>query len=159
MSKPRYNWWSFALAIIRDYPQRCKDLKELHQQEMIADNNRTPGGGGASRITEGVAMRQLPPQEQREYDAVHKALQRTAGMKSAKARLDIVKLTMWRGYTIPGAAMIVHETEQTTRRFRWQFIMLVGCTYGFITEAEYLAAVKRDFGNEKKRNSKAKNLL
>ena len=158
MSKPRYNWWPMVLNIIKDYPQRAKDLKELHQQKIVADNNGMPGGGGASRTAENIATLQLKPQEQREYEAVHKALLRTRAMKGSDDRLKIVRLTMWRGYTIPGAALIVNQSEETTRRYRWQFIMLVGCMYGFITEAEYLAEVKRDFGNEKKRNAKAKNL-
>lgn len=144
MSKPRYNWWSFALAIIRDYPERCKQLKELRQQNTVADNSGMPKGGGASRAAENVAMRQLPAQEQREYEAVHKALVRTRAMKAAKSRLDIIKLTMWHGYSIEGAALIVNESPATTRRYRWQFVMLVGHMYGFLTEKEYHAAIKSD---------------
>lgn len=157
MSKPRYNWWPFVLNIIRDYPQRYKDLKELHQQKIVADNNGMPGGGGASRTAESIATRQLKPQEQREYDAVHKALLRTKAMKAGKVRLDIIKLTMWRDYTIPGAAMIVNESPETTRRYRWQFIMLVGCMYGFITEEEFREAVKKDWAGQNW-NANAKNL-
>lgn len=144
MSKPRYNWWSFALAIIRDYPLRYKQLKELRQQNMVAETTGMPKGGSAGRSAENVAMRQLPPQEQREFDAVHKALQRTEAMKAGKVRQQIVKLTLWQGYNIDTAAMIVHEAPATTRRYRWQFIMLVGHMYGFLTAEEYAAALKRD---------------
>lgn len=157
MGKSRYNWWPFVLNIIRDYPQRAKDLKELHQQKTVADNNGMPGGGGASRTAENIATRQLKPQEQREYEAVHKAMLRTKAMKAGKVRLDIIKLTMWRDYTIPGAAMIVNESPETTRRYRWQFIMLVGCMYGFITEEEFREAVKKDWAGQNW-NANAKNL-
>lgn len=144
MSKPRYNWWSFALAIIRDYPMRCSQLKNLRQAGTAQEKNGTPTGAGPSRATENIALRQLPPQEQREYEAVHKALRRTAAMKAGKVRQEIIKLTMWKGYTIAGAALMVHETDYTVRRYRWQFVMLVGHMYGFLTEEEYIAAVKRD---------------
>ena len=144
MSKPRYNWWSFVLAIIRDYPRRCKDLRDLRQQNTVASNSGMPKGGGASRTAENVATLQLAPQEQREYEAVHKALHRTARLKAGKVRLEVVRLTMWRDYTIDGAAMIVNESPATTRRYRWQFIMLVGHMYGFLTEDEYASAIKKD---------------
>ena len=39
MSKPRYNWWGFALAMIRDYPHRQKELKEMHEQKATANLN------------------------------------------------------------------------------------------------------------------------
>ena len=146
MSKPRYNWWPFVLNIIRDYPVRDSAYKELHKQNITANLSGMPKGGGASRTTEGIAMRQLPPQEQREYDAVNKAIGRIRRMKDAKVRLQVVKLTMWKEYTIPGAAMAVSVSENTARRYRWQFVMLVGCMYGFLTEQEYILAIKKDTG-------------
>lgn len=146
MSKPRYNWWPFALNMIRDYPARHSEYKELHKQKTAADLSGMPRGGGASRTTEGIALRQLPPQEQREYEAVHKAIERTSKAKEAKIRLDVIKLTMWKGYTIPGAAIIAKTSKETARRYRWQFILLVGRMYDFLTEEEYLAALKKDMG-------------
>lgn len=144
MSKPRYNWWGFVLNIIRDYPERCRQLQDLRQQSIVANNSGMPGGGEASRTAEAVALRQLPRQEHKEWEAVHKAWARTAAMKAGKVRQEIVKLTMWQGYTIDGAAMIAHESPATTRRYRWQFVMLVGCMYGFITQEEYADAIKKD---------------
>lgn len=146
MSKPRYNWWSFALAMIRDYPARSKELKELRQQNVTADISGMPRGGGASRTTEGISLRQLPPQEQREYDAVHRAFEITNRSKEAKERLDMVRLTLWKGYTIPGAAMIVHIPDATARRYRWEFVLLVGCTYGLLTPDEYREALRKQRG-------------
>lgn len=146
MSKPRYNWWPFALAMIRDYPERSKALKELRQQKITADLSGMPKGGSASRTVEGIALRQLPAQEQREYDAVHKAIERTMAMKEADLRMKVVKLTMWRGYAIQSAAMAVHASKATACRYRWQFILLVGHMYGFLTEEEYLSARKKEMG-------------
>lgn len=160
MSKPRYNWWPFVLNMIRDYPGRAKDIKEIRQQKVTADTSGMPGGGGASRTTEGVAMRELPEkQAQREYEAVHKALTRTRARVDGKLRADVVKLTLWKGYTIRGAATLLNTSDDTARRYRWQFIMLVGCCYGFLTEEEYRAAVKREMIGQKLESQSQKDVL
>lgn len=144
MSKPRYNWWGFAMAMIRDYPDRDRALKDLRKQKITADTSGAPGGGSDFRITEGVALRCLPKQEQWEYDAVSMAMKRTKQLDEGKLRLDVVKLTMWRGMKIDTAAYCLHIAERTARRYRWQFIMLVGLCCGYLGEEEYTAAVGRD---------------
>ena len=144
MSKPRYNWWAFALAIIRDYPARAAALKELREQKLTADLSGMPRAGSAGRTTENFALCQLPPQEQREYDAVDIAMKRTRSMPEAKLRLNTVRLSILRGYSLPSVAVTLHIAERTARRYRWQFILLVGHTYGFLDEEEYCAAIKKD---------------
>lgn len=149
MSKPRYNWWPFVTNMIRDYPERERQYRELHRQNITANITGMPGGGNtASRTTEGIALRQLPPQEQREYDAVSRALNRVKKRKDARIRLKVIKMTMWQGYTIDAAAYNVSVAGNTARRYRWQFIMLVGHFYGFLTEEEYLRELRRDTGDE-----------
>ena len=59
-------------------------------------------------------------------------------------RLGVVRLTIWRTFNISGAAMQLNTAERTARRYRWQFVLLVGRMYGFLTEEEYKAAVKKD---------------
>ena len=144
MSKPRYNWWGFALAMIRDYPNRQKELKELHEQKITANLNGMPGSHTASRTTEGIALKQLKPQEQREFDAVDRAIKRTKGMTEPKLRMEVVKITLWKGYNIRTAATCLSVSERTARRYRWQFVLLVGYKYGFLSEEEYIAAFKKD---------------
>ena len=144
MSKPRYNWWPFALAIIRDYPARKAALKALREQKITANISSMPQAGGTFRAPEDLAIRQLPPQEQREHDAVHTAINRTRTLPDAKLRMDVVKVTMWKGYSIPDAAITLHAAERTVRRYRWQFVLLVGHMYGFLTEGEYGDALKKD---------------
>lgn len=150
MRKERFNWWPFALNMIRDYPARAQELKDLRQQNVSADLSGMPRGGGASRTTEGIALRQLPPQEQREFEAVHNALRCTEAMANGKWRKSVVKLTFWKGYNIRGAAsMIDGLSEYTVGRYRRQFILLVGKCYGFLTEEEYRAEIKRDCKGKK----------
>ncbi len=145
MSKPRYNWWPFALNMIRDYPRRLRDHNELKRQQITpSPDGASAGGSDISRVVERLAMRQLPPQEQREFDAVTGALERTKTMTEGKVRCEVVKMTMWRGYDINGAARICNVSWYTARRYRWQFILLVGMLYGFLDEAEFKEAVRRD---------------
>lgn len=130
MSKPRFNWWPFALNMIRDYPARKKEM----------DNHSIP---------------LLQSQELREYDAVRKAIIYTRTMTDGKTRLRIVDLTLWKKtYTIDGAAALLHLSERTAQRYRWQFVVLVGHAYGFMTEEEYRAVVDKESGNGN-RNPKA----
>ena len=144
MSKPRYNWWNFALNIIRDYPERRLELKRLKEQKITASMTGMPKGGGNGRSIENLATKSLPPQEQKEYDAVMAAINKTKAMPDGKLRLAVVRLTLWRSFNIAGAAMQLNVAERTARRYRWQFVLLTGCTYGFLTEEEYRAAIKKD---------------
>lgn len=144
MSKPRYNWWSFAMAIIRDYPVRAAALKELREQKLNAELSDMPKADTMGRMVEGLATCQLHPQEQREYDAVHMAMKRTKMMPEGKLRLDVVRMTILKGYTIEGAAMLLHISDRSARRYRWQFILLVGHMYGFLDEESYIKAMQKD---------------
>ena len=144
MSKPRYNWWGFALAMIRDYPHRQKELQDMHEQKITANLSGMPGSRTASRTTEGVALKQLQPQAQREFDAVDRAIKRVKGMAESKLRMEVVRITLWKGYAISTAAMWLNISDRTARRYRWQFVLLVGHMYGFLSEEEYIAASKKD---------------
>jgi len=145
MSKPRYNWWPFALNMIRDYPVRKAEYNDLHDQKITADLTGMPGGGSAYRTVENIAVRLLPQQEQREFDAVHKAIEYTRILPDGSLRMKVIRLSlMGKVYSIPGAALVANISERTARRYRWQFVMLVGHTYGFLTKEEYDAALKKD---------------
>lgn len=160
MSKPRYNWWHFALNMIRDYPERAKEIKDLRQQKITADLSGMPRGGGASRTTEGISMRELEDkQAQREYEAVHNALARTRARADGKLRLEVVKMTLWKGNTIAGAARILGISPDTAEKYRWMFILRVGNCYGFLTDEEYLEEVRRRYGNKKREPQSQKDVL
>lgn len=157
MSRPRYNWWPFALNMVRDYPYRKREFDALHEQKITASATGLPGGGGSSRTVEQIALRQLPKQEQKEYDTVHQAVQRTRQMKDGKYRLQVVELTLWQNrYTIAGAAMRLNIPEDRAKRYRWEFIVLVGYLYGdFLSKQDYEEAIGR---KKKSSTPKAKKL-
>ena len=37
MSKPRYNWWPFVLNMIRDYPERAKEIVPVEETDDAAE--------------------------------------------------------------------------------------------------------------------------
>ena len=157
MSRPRYNWWPFALNMVRDYPYRKREFDALHEQKITASATGLPGGGGSSRTVEQIALRQLPKQEQKEYDTVHQAVLRTRQMKDGEYRLQVVEMTLWQNrYTIAGAAMRLNIPEDRAKRYRWEFIVLVGYLYGdFLSKQDYEEVIGR---KKKSSTPKAKKL-
>ena len=144
MSNPRHSWWDTAIKMIQKYPGREEKLKALRGQSITPNMSGMPKSGGSGRTTENIATRQLPHEEQKEYDAVLLAKKRTKNMADAKLRMDVVRMTLWGGYKIGAAALRLNISERTARRYRWQFILLVGRMYGSINEEEYQTALKKD---------------
>lgn len=150
MSKPRYNWWPYALNMIRDYPSRKMEFDALHEQKITANTSGIPGGGGSSRTVEQIALRQLPQSEQEEFDAVDKALNRVRMTPDAVDRLKVIQLTLFQNYRIFEAERKLNLSARTIRRYRYQFIALVGWMHGRIEESEYRTLIRNDLGNEKR---------
>ena len=140
MSKPRYHWWAYAKAIVRMYPQLKHDYEALHTQRITGDPERVPGGkGGVSRAVEITALRQLPPARQREYDAVTKAIELTKRRQNGVDRLTLIDLVFWKqSHNLEGAAIKLHLSDTTAKRYHTEFIRLVGFCYGLedVTEGE-----------------------
>lgn len=133
MSKPREIWWAYAKAMIRAYPTRKKEYDALHAQTVTADLSGMPRGGGASRTTETIALRQLPPTRQREYDAVRKAINITRRKPDGAARLKVIELVYWKkSHNIAGAALKIPCHEQTAKDYHRDFIYLVADCYGLL---------------------------
>ena len=148
MSKQRYDWWQFALSLIREYPVRAMEYENLHEQKITVATSGQPGGGGEHRPVEQIVLKQLPPTEQRAYDAVRRAVAYTKHLADGKIRLQTIRLTVIQNRkNIHGAAELLHISERSARRYRYQFILLVGYEYGFLSKEAYTTAVKRDYGN------------
>ena len=131
MSKPRYIWWSYAKAMIRQYPELKKEYEDLHRQNITASMTGMPGGGTASRTTETVILRQLAPAKQREFDAVDNAVRQTRRMPNGKERLKVISLVYWKeGLTIEGAAQRIPCSKETAWRYHRDFVRLVGKSHG-----------------------------
>lgn len=103
MSKPREIWWSYAKAMIRQYP-RLESVANTHS---------------------------VGPVKQKEIDAVKKAIEITSGKVNAQNRMALVKLVLWdKGCTLEQAAARLYLSETTAFRYHRDFVRLVGACYG-----------------------------
>ena len=133
MSKPRYRWWSYIKAVIRNYPALCEKMNDLQGMSVTSSLSGMPRGGNTRRGTEESAMRELPQIEQREYEAVRKAVETTERYKNGRDRLYVIDLVFWkRTHTLEGAAIRVPISRATAWRYHGDFIRLVAKYYGLM---------------------------
>lgn len=133
MSRPRYDWWPYVKGMIRRYPALREQYADLHTQPMAANYNSMPHPGGTSRSTEDVAVRELPTAQQREYEAVRRAIEQTGRYPNGRQRLAVVKMVLWdRRYTLEGAARMVPCAWRTAAQWHGDFIKLVAKNYGLL---------------------------
>ena len=133
MSKPRYDWWPYVKGMIRRWPKLKEKYSDLHSQSVVASLSGMPSGTSVSRSTENVALRELPTTEQREFEAVRKAIETTERYDNGLDRLRIINLVLWKQtHTIEGAADMVHCSCRTARRWHSEFIRTVAAYYGLM---------------------------
>jgi hypothetical protein len=133
MSKPRYKWWSYIKAIIRDYPSLKRKHDDLLSTPITANISGMPKGSNVSRNTENTALKQLPPDEQKEYDSVKKAIETTERYNNGRSRLMVIDMVLWKAtHTLEGAALMIPCNVQTAKAWHGEFIRLVASSYGFI---------------------------
>lgn len=132
MSKPRYIWWSYVKGMIRQYPALRDELEDLRSQSITAKYDAMPhGSGGDSRQAEALALRALPPRQQKEYESVCTALDIISARNNGAIHIRLIKLVYWdRTHTLAGAARKLHISEITARRWHSEIIYLVAEKYG-----------------------------
>ncbi len=137
MSKPRFKWWGYVKNIIRAYPGLKREYESLHEQSITANMSGMPGGGGISRGTENIALKELPLPKQSEYDAVRKAILVTERMRTGEDRLKLMDLVFWKNsHTLQGAAMAVNVSYDTAIDYHGDFIMTVAYFRDLVTMDE-----------------------
>lgn len=135
MSRPRYDWWPYVKGMIRRYPALKQELETLHEQSTTAQYSGMPRGGGVSRGTENIAVRELPTTKQREYEAVRRAIEQTEQLAHGSDVLEIVRLVLWkRSHTLDGVAVRLHCGIATAKRYHGEFIRTVAKNYGLLDE-------------------------
>ena len=133
MSKPRDDWWVSAVRMVINYPKRKEEYEDIHSQSLTAEISGMPSGNGVSRTTENIALRELSPMKQIEYDAVTKAIEATKRMPNGDKRLEMISLMYWKGKRlyIKDVIQTVGVAEATGRRWHARFIKLVGKNAGY----------------------------
>lgn len=137
MSKPRYRWWGYIKNVIRAYPVLKKEYEALHEQSVTANVSGMPGGGGVSRGTESIAIRELPFAKQREYEAVRRAVEYTRNFKNGEERLKIIDLMYWKNsHTLAGAGQKVGYGYDRARQIHQEFVVAVATYYGLMDKED-----------------------
>jgi len=133
MSRPRYDWWPYVKGMIRRYPALKEQYADLHSQSVTASYSGMPHGSGVGRPVEALAIRELPTNSQREYEAVRRAIGTTERYPNGRQRLAIVKMVLWdKQYTLEGAALQIPCCISKAKMWHSEFIRLVASEYGLM---------------------------
>lgn len=135
MGKPRYRWWSYVKACIREYPVTCRQIEEAH--DFILER------GGASysrrRPTENLALLHIAQstmkkQEAKEFLGVRYAIEDLLTLPDGMERFNVLDRVFWADnkLTIAGSAMVNHVSERTAERWHNEFIRLVALKMGLL---------------------------
>ena len=136
MSKPRYKWWGYVKNVIRDYPRLKRWHDELMGETTLTAAYGSTGGGRPSEVsnpTYQVATREMPKQEQREYEAVRRAIEATEHKHDGKIRLGVIRMVLLDGtHTLGGAALAAPMSYQSARDKLADFIRVVAKNLGLL---------------------------
>lgn len=133
MSKPKEDWFYSAKQAIKNYPARKAEYDELHKQALAFQMTGVPSGCDTSRTVENIALRQMAPMKQIEYDAVTKAISVTKMLPNGDNRVELIERMYWRGKKtdMKYIAPIVYAAEATAWRWHGAFVRLVGEFMGY----------------------------
>lgn len=134
MSKPRYKWWSYVRWMIRLYPERLAELRQLQDARITTRYDGQPGRcSGVNRSTEKLGTVSLGAVVDREFDAVRRALEETAALPDGDLRLQLIDLYYWkRTHDLDGASRAVHISESTGRLWHGRFVQDVARNFGLL---------------------------
>lgn len=133
MSSPRYRWWGFVRRMIRDYRGLKAAYEDLHSQSISADTSGMPKGGASGRTVESIAMRSLPKDDQKAYDAVTNAVEITKLLPDGELKVELIRFVYW-GQSwrrVEDAESVLPISRRTAIRWHGDFVRLVGKCYGF----------------------------
>ena len=133
MSTASNDWWSNVTRMVRNYPARKKEYEALHTQSLVADTTGMPRGGGFSRTTENIALREMPRMKQQEYEAVTRAIEITRMMPNGELRLELIRRIYWQGKKLRIEDVInsIGVADVTGKRWHGAFIQLVAECVGY----------------------------
>ena len=133
MSKPRYHWWGYIKWVIRDYPAKYKELRNMKFQSITPNYNGMPGGSEPQRGAENIALCLFTGQKQREFEAVEKAIDITKTFTDGMERINLVDRVFWgQTHTLQGAALAGHISYETAVNWHRDFIKLVAANIGLL---------------------------
>lgn len=129
MGKAKEPYWSYVKAIIKEYPRLKREIAKPLDQRVTAVIGMEGGRSGhISNPTQDCVIHDLPPREQRKFDAIESAIQRTKFYhpENAEQRLKVIDLVYWKqSHTIEGAAMKIPCHRNVAGNWQGDFIKMV----------------------------------
>lgn len=133
MSHYRHWWYPNISRALKAYPSLIAKKDDIQRCNIIAKYSGEPSGGGASRSTEEIAIRDLPPAEASLVDAISSALDEVSRRRDGDYIVRLIDLVYFRQtHTIQGAAAVLHMSEKTARRRHGDFIILTARKLGYL---------------------------
>lgn len=117
---------------IRNYPRMRERKNAIQSQSMTANYSAMPRGGGGSRSTENVALRQLAPGEEYILRAIERAIEDVGRMDNGREVLTVVEYVYWMRFTMAEAAEFSHLSERTAQRRADKFVYAVAKNLYFL---------------------------
>lgn len=133
MSNAKRDYWANCVRMVANYPKWKAEYEELKSQLVATGIEGMPHGSGASRATENIALRELPPQKQRELEAVTRALQITQLLPTGDQQIELIRRVYWQGrkLRIEDVYHQLYVSYKTAERWHTAFIKLVGQCVGY----------------------------
>ena len=127
MGRAREPYWHYVKSIIKEYPKLEKELATPLSPRFSVS---LEGGvsGKPANPTQDCVIHDLPPKQQRKYDAVSNAILKTrlTHPKTAADRLKVIDMVYWKqSHTVAGAAMHVPCHRNIAGKWQGEFIRLV----------------------------------
>lgn len=127
MGRAREPYWYYVKSIIKEYPVLEKELATPLSPRLCATLEPSTGRKTANP-TQDCVIHDLPPKQQRKYDAVSNAILKTrlTHPKTAADRLKVIDMVYWKqSHTVAGAAMKVPCHRNIAGKWQGDFIRLV----------------------------------
>ena len=129
MGKAKEPYCSYVKAIIKEYPDLKKELaKPLEQRVTSVISMDGVRSGRIANPTQDCVIHDLTPKEQRKFEAIEGAIQKTKlyHPDDADMRLKVINLVYWKkSHTIEGAAMQIPCHRNVAGNWQGEFIKMV----------------------------------
>lgn len=136
MSKPKYIWWDYVKKMVKQYPKLNQEYHRLKESSVTARITGEPRGSGISDPTAATALKELPAVQQKELEAVQKAIDTLHALPDGELKLKLIKLKYWSGKEdkLLNAALKIPCSEATAKRWHGEFVRLVAENYGLLSQ-------------------------
>ena len=133
MSKPRYAWWGYVKALIRDFPRLEKEHQENFQYNVSHIFTSQPRSKNVSNPVETVVIKYMSSHDGKAFRAVQNAVNYTKLKYDGEERIKLIKMVFWdKTHTLHGASLNLHISYRWAAQWHGEFIRLVAKYLGLL---------------------------